>query len=748
MEDENWGEGDSDFDEDEQGDEDWDDVDLNDDGQQLIPIQTTPQLTLAEVLKSINLPPNTNLDDIPEDVLSKLVEKMPTDIFEQLEAKYGDKIQQENEQNKKQKYRHKLPNFYNIQHIIDLINKSCKILVLTGAGISTSSNIPDFRSKNGLYQQFNQNDDIKQQTNDPSDIFDLDFFLKKGPQLFYTYGSDKLFIDKEYKPTKTHYFIKAIQNNNKLLRMATQNIDGLGLKCGIFNDKINHCHGTTCSYSCVNCNFTIKTVSNFIQFNLQNKSIPYCIQCRQTDECKFTLDENDIISKGFKICKEEKDEFTNVLHIRIPCLLTGELKRNTNILRSYPLSLQYSITQDLKHEMFDILELRHDDDDVLYELRTQIMNWLKSFNSYGVFKPNTIFFSESLKKESLNMIAYDVKHCDLVIVIGTSMLVDPFGSIPNLLHKNIPLILINRQVVGLSQYEFDINILGDCDDICEHILYQMKWNYDYNDIINKYEYKFIAPNYCLFKNGKLPQISAKNISKQTMIIKTDMSLDSIQEEKHENEIENSDRKWEIGDKIEYKYKNENNNLTEWCYGCGVILELYILNDMDMVKIKLSYGVIKFELNKIEITKVMNELPERFFVYGTLRDDDNSNTVWTNNFVKDCIAQNAKLYGFKLFKFTHCNYPFVMKTNDQNDYVCGRLLYWHENNKIFNKKLKEADQIEGYEENNNQNNFYEREVVEVVTDDKQIFKAIVYYRTDVKVEKAIEIPYNDWLKRNC
>ena len=72
-------------------DDDWNDLLLNEDGQQLIPIQQTPKLTLAKVLKSINLPPDTNLDEIPFDVLSKCVETMPQEIFEQLEQKYGKK---------------------------------------------------------------------------------------------------------------------------------------------------------------------------------------------------------------------------------------------------------------------------------------------------------------------------------------------------------------------------------------------------------------------------------------------------------------------------------------------------------------------------------------------------------------------------------------------------------------------------------------------------------------------------------
>ena len=94
------------------------------------------------------------------------------------------------------------------------------------------------------------------------------------------------------------------------------------------------------------------------------------------------MNKDDILSNGKKICWEEKDDFTNVIRIRIPSLLIPELKRNTNILKSYRLSLEYSINPDIDNEMYDILELRHDDDEVLDDLKSKVMKWLKSFMSF------------------------------------------------------------------------------------------------------------------------------------------------------------------------------------------------------------------------------------------------------------------------------------------------------------------------------------------------------------------------------
>ena len=207
--------------------------------------------------------------------MEKLVAKLPQAIFDQLHEKYGDKVEEENAKKKEQNYRHKLPNYYNLSHVVQLIEKSSNILVLAGAGISTSANIPDFRSKGGLYDKFGQNQDIKTKIKDPTNMFDLEYFLK-DPSVFYKYGTSKLFDKRRhYQATKTHYFIKALQDKNKLKRVHTQNVDGLELNAGILDNKINHCHGTISSYTCVNCMFSIDAKSQFIQQHLR-KAIPYC----------------------------------------------------------------------------------------------------------------------------------------------------------------------------------------------------------------------------------------------------------------------------------------------------------------------------------------------------------------------------------------------------------------------------------------------------------------------------------------
>ncbi|KAF7979415.1 hypothetical protein HWV62_42538 [Athelia sp. TMB] len=112
------------------------------------------------------------------------------------------------------------------------VAKSKKIVVVTGAGISCSCGIPDFRSSDGLYNL------VKQQYPDVvlkgRDLFDASLFRDPtSTSVFYTFISQlKRSIDAA-APAPTHRFIKTLDTKNKLLRSYTQNIDGLEARAGL-----------------------------------------------------------------------------------------------------------------------------------------------------------------------------------------------------------------------------------------------------------------------------------------------------------------------------------------------------------------------------------------------------------------------------------------------------------------------------------------------------------------------------------
>ncbi|KAF4733476.1 NAD-dependent protein deacetylase sirtuin-2, partial [Perkinsus olseni] len=124
---------------------------------------------------------------------------------------------------------------------------SCRrIIVMSGAGISVSSGIPDFRSPtSGLYARLAHFSLPK-----PEAMFDLSYF-KENPAPFTTLVLD--LFPGQYLPTRTHYFIKLLEKKRMLLRLYTQNIDGLEYGCGIDPEKVAFWHGSFSDCHCVDC---------------------------------------------------------------------------------------------------------------------------------------------------------------------------------------------------------------------------------------------------------------------------------------------------------------------------------------------------------------------------------------------------------------------------------------------------------------------------------------------------------------
>jgi NAD-dependent histone deacetylase SIR2 len=110
----------------------------------------------------------------------------------------------------------------------------------TGAGISTSAGIPDFRSpETGLYANL-----TRLNLPYPEAVFDIDFF-RKTPEPFYALAQE-LYPGK-FRPTITHSFISLLHQKGLLLKLFTQNIDCLEREAGVPGDKIIEAHGSFAS---------------------------------------------------------------------------------------------------------------------------------------------------------------------------------------------------------------------------------------------------------------------------------------------------------------------------------------------------------------------------------------------------------------------------------------------------------------------------------------------------------------------
>lgn len=158
-----------------------------------------------------------------------------------------------------------------IDRAADLITKSRKITVFTGAGISVESGIPPFRGKTGLWTQY-----------DPI-ILDLDYYYR-NPHLSWP-AIKKLFYDffGNALPNKAHRILAQWEKKGIIQTIITQNIDHLHQNAGSMN--VLEFHGTSQSFICAKCGSQFKTIN----LNLE-VGAPLCLQ----GECKSLLKPNFI----------------------------------------------------------------------------------------------------------------------------------------------------------------------------------------------------------------------------------------------------------------------------------------------------------------------------------------------------------------------------------------------------------------------------------------------------------------------
>jgi NAD-dependent deacetylase len=123
----------------------------------------------------------------------------------------------------------------------ELIDASDNIVFFGGAGVSTESGIPDFRSKDGLY---NQKYDYP-----PEEILSHTFFVRHTAE-FYKFYRDKL-NSLKYEPNITHIKLAELERVGKLKAIVTQNIDGLHQKAG--SQNVLELHGSVLRNYCTKC---------------------------------------------------------------------------------------------------------------------------------------------------------------------------------------------------------------------------------------------------------------------------------------------------------------------------------------------------------------------------------------------------------------------------------------------------------------------------------------------------------------
>jgi NAD-dependent SIR2 family protein deacetylase len=216
-----------------------------------------------------------------------------------------------------------------------------KIIVMTGAGISVSAGIPDFRSpKTGLYANLQ-----KYNLPTPESMFHIDFF-KSTPEPFCTLAKEM--YPGSFKPTDAHWFIRLLEEKGCLLRNYTQNIDGLEYEAKSDPELILQAHGG---------------------FNSA-----HCIECQKEHTKEFVKE--IIFADGIPRCS--------------------------------------------------------------------------GADCTGLVKPDITFFGEDLPPRFYQLHKQDFAQCDLLIVMGTSLKVNPFASLIKQVGRYVPRVLINLEPAGVS----------------------------------------------------------------------------------------------------------------------------------------------------------------------------------------------------------------------------------------------------------------------------------------------------------
>ena len=165
-----------------------------------------------------------------------------------------------------------------------------KILMLTGAGISVKSGIPDFRSPGtGLYYNIK-----KYNLSNPDLLFNRQFIIN-NPKPFFTLVKE--FISKDYKPSISHYLSVLFNKKGLLMKYYTQNIDSLDLKAGLIPPYLIECHGHMRTGTCINCSKKINI--ELIKSIIINDQIPKCDKCSGLIIPDVVMNDDDLPEEFF-----------------------------------------------------------------------------------------------------------------------------------------------------------------------------------------------------------------------------------------------------------------------------------------------------------------------------------------------------------------------------------------------------------------------------------------------------------------
>ncbi len=151
-----------------------------------------------------------------------------------------------------------------IEQLAQILKESNRIVFFGGAGVSTASNIPDFRSSEGLFSQ------KLHRSFTPEQAVSHTFFMTY-PEEFYDFYKKNL-IYPESKPNDCHKVLAALEDMDKLSAVVTQNIDGLHQAAG--SKQVYELHGSVHRNYCTKCRAFYDA-----EYMLAQEGVPHCSTC-------------------------------------------------------------------------------------------------------------------------------------------------------------------------------------------------------------------------------------------------------------------------------------------------------------------------------------------------------------------------------------------------------------------------------------------------------------------------------------
>lgn len=266
-----------------------------------------------------------------------------------------------------------------IDDVAKLVGAAERVVVLSGAGVSVSCGIPDFRSKGGVYETVLKRYGL----DDPQAIFDLTEF-RMDPTLFYSFAKDIMPSD-EISPSATHHFIAELDRRGKLLRNYSQNIDGLEHRAGISSKRVVLCHGSFHTATCMKASCR-KTVSgSAISVDVKCGKVPICRECLEKPEEDEEDEENewrsvmkpDIVFFGESLPKSVSENLREDVKVADLVLVLGTSLQVAPVARIpqqfEPQVPRILVNRELVGYSFDV-ELLGNCDSVVEEL-CRILDW-------------------------------------------------------------------------------------------------------------------------------------------------------------------------------------------------------------------------------------------------------------------------------------------------------------------------------------------------------------------------------------